>query len=423
MDDLPDATALAAEVRAGRRSARAVAAEAVERASASSLGAFWAIDGDGSVRWAEQVDAGEPGRLAGATVAVKDCFDVTGLATTSGVAGDWPSASADAEAVQRLRRAGAVPLGKAALDQLAWTTFALAPGFPACRNPLDPGLTPGGSSCGPAAAVAGGVALLGLGTDIAGSIRIPAACCGLVGLRPPPDWIPLAGATAFAPSFDCGGVIGRSLRDCVTALELLAGRPVPAAPPGPVRVGLLEDELEHAHPDVADAVRRAAHTLDEAGIEILQARLDLPGEGTQVPGMGKVLAFELLGTWGDEVERAPERYGEEVVRSIEYAGRMSEADHAQARAQLDQLRRELELRLSGYTAVLGPTMRFPTPPAEQPGTVAEMTAATRPFSALGWPALSLPGGSDGSGRPIGIQLAAAPAELGALLRTAAVLSN
>ncbi len=418
MSELHDATALAAEVRAGERSARDVAAEALERARASSLGAFWALDTDGALRSAERVDGGEGGPLAGVTVAVKDCFDIAGLPTTSGVARDWPAATDDAEAVRRLRRAGAVPLGKASLDQLAWTTFALAPGFPACRNPLDPELTPGGSSGGPAAAVAGGLAALGLGTDIAGSIRIPAACCGLVGLRPPPDWIPLAGAASFAPSFDCGGVIARSWRDCMTALEQLSGRAVPAGPPGPLRVGLLEDELEHAHPDVADAVRGAAGALAESGADVVPARLDLT-----VPGMGKILATDLLGTWGEQVERAPELYDDEVSGSIEFARGLSEADREGARTELDRGRRELEARLAGYVAVLGPTMRFATPPADQPGTVAEMTAATRPFSVLGWAAVSLPAGTDGAGRQIGVQLAAPPANLGAFAQLAAALSD
>lgn len=418
-----DATALAAEVRTSERAARAVALETLERAEASPLNAFWALDWDGARRAAEEVDGarasgGEPGPLAGVPVAVKDCFDLAGLPTTSGVAGERPAARIDAEAVRRLRRAGAVPLGKAAMDQLAWTTFALAPGFPRCRNPVDSQLTPGGSSCGPAVAVAGGLAAVGLGSDVAGSIRIPAACCGVVGLKPPPGWIPLEDGAAFAPSFDCAGVVARSLRDCVTAVEVMADRRIPDPPPGQLRVAILEDELELTQGEVADAVLGAAGTLVDAGIDVVRTRLD-----ARLSGMGRMLAVELLGTWGDQVRRAPDLYDEDVRRSIDYAGGLSDDDYEGARIELERGRREVESRLGEHAALIGPTMRFPAPPADDPGTVAEMTAVTRPFNALGWPAASVPGGSDAAGRPIGVQLAAPPASFGALVRLGSMLGS
>ncbi len=421
--DPPDATALAAEVRAGMRSALALAAETLERAEASRCNAYWTLDCDGARHAAEEVDritaeGDDAGPLAGVPVAIKDCFDLAGMPTTSGVPGESPPAPTSAEAVRRLRRAGAVPVGKAALDQLTWSTFALAPGFPTCRNPVDAQLTPGGSSSGSAAAVAGGLAALGLGTDTAGSIRIPAACCGLIGMKPPSGWIPLEGAATFAPSFECGGVLARSLRDCVTAVEVLAGRRIPDAPPGKLSVGLIEDELAASGGEVAECVLRAAEALREAGVEVVPARL-----ACDMPGMGTILAAELLRTWGDQVARAPELYDEEVRGSIAYAGRLSDYDRARARIELERESREVASRLGAYTAVLGPTMHFPTPPADDPGTVAEMTAATRPFNALGWPALSLPAGTDGSGRPIAVQVAAPPRNLGGLVRLASLLAT
>jgi Asp-tRNA(Asn)/Glu-tRNA(Gln) amidotransferase A subunit family amidase len=304
------------------------------------------------------------------------------------------------------------------MDQLAWSTFALAPGFPPCRNPVHPRLTPGGSSSGSAAAVAGDLAALGLGTDVAGSIRIPAACCGLVGLMPPPGWIPLDGGASFAPSFDCAGVLARSLRDCLTAVGVLAERPLPDPPPEPFHVGLLEHELERAHPDVTDAVLRAAGALRRAGIEVTPARLETPRAS-----MSKVLATELMRTWGAEVKRAPGLYDDEVHESIAYARRLPAEAYPRALAELERGRREAEARLRGFTLVLGPTMRFPAPPADRPGTVADMTAATRPFNVLGWAALALPGGSDRPSRPVSVQLAAPPTNLGALVRVASLLSD
>jgi Asp-tRNA(Asn)/Glu-tRNA(Gln) amidotransferase A subunit family amidase len=409
-------------VGAGAEDAGALATvgAALERAAASELGSFWALDHEGALRSAERAGAGA---LGGVTVAVKDCFDVAGLPTTAGVARDRPAATADAEAVARLRAAGAVVLGKAALDQLAWTTFAYAPGFPDCRNPVDPELTPGGSSSGPAVAVAAGLAELGLGSDIAGSIRIPAACCGLVGLRPPPGWIPLSGCAAFAPTFDCGGVVARSLPECVAAVEALAGRPLPARTTGPVRVGLLADELELAHPDVADGVRAAAATLTASGAELLELRLRDADDRPGTQGMGKVLAAELETTWGAEVREAPELFGDEVRGSIAFAAELSPAEVEAARAELERARGEAAERLAACEVVLGPTLHTAAPRAADPGTVAELTAATRPFSAFGWAAVSLPAGSDRSGRPVAVQLAAAPERVGTLLGVAALLSR
>ncbi len=383
------------------------AADALTRARASRIGAFWEL--------APRRPGELTGPLAGAAVAVKDCFDVSGLRTTCGVAREWPAAGADSEAVRRLLRAGAAPLGKTAMDQLAWSTYGYAPGFPACLNPLNAGLTPGGSSCGSAAAVAAGLARIGLGTDDAGSIRIPAACCGLLGLKPPSGWVPLAGATAFSPSFDCGGTIAGSLDDCLAAIEALAGWPLPSSPPRRVKVALLEDLLEEAEPVVANAVEEAARTLVAAGAELQTRRLvSLPP-----PGMGKVLAIELDTTWGERVRSEPELYGHEVRGSIAYAERLTDADRERAREQLAAARRAIERSLDGCTAALTPTLLWPAPAAAKPPSVAEMTRCTRPFNVLDWAALSLP--ADTVGPPIGIQLAAPGDRIGELVGLARAL--
>src|SRR5205085_11651682 len=123
----------------------------------------------------------------------------------------------DAAAVRLLETAGAVAIGKTAMDPLGWSTHGQAEGFPPCRNPIDPRLSPGGSSSGSAVAVAAGIVPLGLGTDTAGSLRIPAAFCGIVALKPASDQVPAEGCLPLAPSFDTIGVLGRSVRDCAAA--------------------------------------------------------------------------------------------------------------------------------------------------------------------------------------------------------------
>jgi Asp-tRNA(Asn)/Glu-tRNA(Gln) amidotransferase A subunit family amidase len=407
-------------VASGLRPASAVAERALAAAVDSGLGALWVVDGDGARRAASRVDErraeGRPtGSLAGLPLAVKDCFDIAGLPTSGGVIAEHGPARSDAEAVRRLRAAGAVPLGKAAMDQLGWSLGGIAPGFPVCRNPVDPALSPGGSSSGSAVAVAARIAALGLGTDVAGSIRVPAAFCGVVGLKPPAGAIPMEGALAFVPSFDLAGVIASTVPACVAAYAVLAAiRPPHVATPD--RVGLLEDHLERADPDVAAIVERGASRLEQAGLHIEPARLDWTPAG-----FGRLLAAELARTWGPEVSRSPDRFTDDIQRSVAHGHDVGDAELAGLRRELARSAREVEGRLGAWDVLIGPTVPVPVPPLDRPGTVAELTHCTRPFSVLGWPALSVPGGADGRGRPVGIQLASSPRRFGNLIAVAAAL--
>jgi Asp-tRNA(Asn)/Glu-tRNA(Gln) amidotransferase A subunit family amidase len=420
----PRARTVCSDVSADRITELLPASAVVERALAaavdSRLGALWVVDGDGARRAALRIDErraeGRPtGSLAGVPLVVKDCFDVAGLPTSGGVTGEHAPARSDAEAVRRLRAAGAVPLGKAAMDQLGWSLGGIAPGFPVCRNPVDPGLSPGGSSSGSAVAVAGGIAALGLGTDTAGSIRVPAAFCGVVGLKPPAGAIPLDGALAFVPSFDLAGVIAGTVSACVAAYGVLAAtRPPDVAAPG--RIGLLEDALERADPDVSAIVEHGASRLEQGGLHVEPARLDWTPAG-----FGRVLAAELARTWGAEVSRAPDRFTDDVQRSVAYGNEVGDAELEGLRRDLARSAREVEGRLAAWDVLIGPTVPVPVPSVDRPLTVAELTQGTRPFSALGWPAFSVPGGEDRRGRPVGIQVASSPRRFGDLIAVAAAL--
>ena len=208
----------------GAQTLETVAAALARAEDAGDLGAFWRLDREGATRQAERVqraaDDGLP--LAGTPVAVKDLLDVKGLPTTAGVRGDHPAARADAEAVRRLRIAGAVPIGKTAMDPLGCTTGGQAPGFPPCVNPVDERLSPGGSSSGSAVAVAAGVVPLAIGTDTAGSIRVPAAYTGVVGFKPARTAVPRRGCVRVMPGFDAIGVLARSVSECVAGYGALA---------------------------------------------------------------------------------------------------------------------------------------------------------------------------------------------------------
>jgi len=382
------------------------------------LGAFWALLEPRAADTAAAADrhgaAGEaPGPLAGETVAVKDCFDVAGSPTTLGLPGPHAAAERDAEAVRALERAGAVAVGKTSMDALAWSTHGEAPGHPPCLNPRDRSLSPGGSSSGSAAAVAAGITSLGLGTDLAGSVRIPAAYCGITGLKPAVGALPAAGCVAAAPTFHVPAVLAASVAKCRVAYETLAGGAVGTGAV-PVTVALADDLFEEADPGVADSCARALRSVHAAGAPAAPIALRSIRLEWRAQGYGRVLAFELARDWGERIEREPQRFPPSVTRSVEIGRAVSTEAHE---GSLLSIRRagERVTRLLGEVAVVAcPTVPVPVPPRERE-SVDESIRYTRLFSALGWPALSVPCEPDAQGRPVGLQLAAPPARLAELL--------
>jgi aspartyl-tRNA(Asn)/glutamyl-tRNA(Gln) amidotransferase subunit A len=395
------------------------ALERVERALAAAearteLGAFWALDSERARRAAGELDAGgRRGPLAGLPVAVKDLYDVARMPTTAGLGGSVAPARADAELVRRLRAAGAVPIGKTAMDPLGASTGGQAPGFPDCLNPLDPALSPGGSSSGSAVAVAAGIVPLALGSDTAGSTRVPAAYCGIVGLKPALGRLPRRGMVPAMPSFDAPGLLARSVADCVDALAALSARGARPSPRGQLTVSLLADLVEASEPSVARACREASALLAaERGIELREERLEW-----RAGGFGKALAFELAETWGERVDADPARFTELIRGTVDFGRRTGRDEYENALARITSARRGLVRRFAGVDAFLCPTTPVPTPDRDAE-TVAVSTSFTRLFNALNWHALSLPAGRDGAGRPIAVQVAAPPPRLGAALAVA-----
>jgi aspartyl-tRNA(Asn)/glutamyl-tRNA(Gln) amidotransferase subunit A len=397
------------------------ALERVERALAAAearkeLGAFWALDRERARRAAGEIDGaprGRRGQLAGVPVAVKDLYDVTGMPTTAGLTGAVPPARADAELVRRLRAAGTVPIGKTAMDPLGATTGGQAPGFPDCLNPLDPALSPGGSSSGSAVAVAAGIVPLALGSDTAGSTRIPAAYCGIVGLKPALGWLPRRGAVPIMPSFDAPGLLARSVGDCVDALAVLSARGGAPVPRGRLAVAMLVDLVEASEPSVARACREAGVLLaGERGVEVREERLEWRADG-----FGKALAFELAETWGERVDADPSRFTELLRGTVDFGRRSGRDEYERALARITAARRGLARRFAGLDAVLCPTTPVPAPDRDAE-SVGVSTSFTRLFNALNWHALSLPGRRAGGGPPTAVPGAAPPPRLGAALAVA-----
>jgi Asp-tRNA(Asn)/Glu-tRNA(Gln) amidotransferase A subunit family amidase len=391
-------------------------AEALRRAHADTFGAIWAT--------VKRPPPAGDGPLAGIPFVVKDNFDLAGLPTTGGLAGPHPPATSDAQAVISLRRAGAVPIAKTAMDPLAWTTGGQAPGFGPCLNPVGAGLSPGGSSSGSAVAVAAGIAPLGLGSDTAGSVRIPASYCGVVGLKLAPDATSLEGCLPLAPSFDSAGVLARTVAECRVAYQALTTPAAAAAGTGTAttastattapRVALLSDLFEAAEPAVRDPLMRVVSRLEAAGTVIERLSLDY-----WAPGLGLALAVEFAHAWSARRQAEPDRLPPEIVGSIDRALTVAPARYRQHLADLRQARIALTARLGGYDGLLCPTVPTAVPTVVTE-TVQTSTRFTRIFNALGWPAISVPVATDAEGRPVGMQIANA-GDVPALLAIADLL--
>ncbi len=351
----------------------------------------------------------------GIRLAVKDLFDTAGLVTTYGsaiFAGHVPDRTA--EAVRRLEAAGYANVGKTNLHEFAYGITSENPHFGAVPNPLAPGRIAGGSSGGSAAALAAGLAEAALGSDSAGSIRLPAACCGVVGFKPTFGLVPIEGCFPLAPSFDCAGPMARSVEACAGMLEALV--------PGFERSRL--ESLEEVQIGVAWLDR--ADPLVRARVEGAAARfprrrsLELP---FLPEGAYAVFMREAADVHRELYAEHAELYGENVATKIERCLAVTDAEVAAAQRALEAYRaRALEL-LAQVDLVLGPTMPMVAPPAGVGDLVLrERTISlTYPFSALGAPALALPCGPAEEGLPASVQIAGKPGADALVLAAGALL--
>src|SRR5262245_4428178 len=291
-DHVVDAVALAADVRSGARRARDAVEEHLERIAAreGDIHAFNLVLADEARAAADAVDAqvaaGEdPGPLAGVPIALKDNLCTRGIATTcsSRILEGWRPPY-DATVVERVAAAGAVAVGKTNLDEFAMGSSTENSAFGPTRNPRDPARVPGGSSGGSAAAVAAGFASLALGSDTGGSIRQPAALCGVVGVKPTYGAVSRYGLVAFASSLDQIGPFASTVEDAAVLYDVIAGHDardstsIPGPPRGAheglrtgvngLRIGRITEMREGIDTDVLRRVDAAAAALEAAGAVI-----------------------------------------------------------------------------------------------------------------------------------------------------------
>ena len=330
--------------------------------------------------WLLRLDA--PGD--GPRLAVKDCIDMAGLPTTVGcpvLAERARPAAADAPVVATARQAGARIVGKANLTELCWSADGINGWSGTPRNPLDPLRMPGGSSSGSAVAVAAGEADVGYGTDTGGSVRVPAACCGIVGLKTTWSRIPLDGVYPLAPSLDTVGPLGRDVAAVELGMRLLEPGFTAPAYAGPMTAGRLRTSVD-VLPEIDAAVDAALAT---AGL----ASEDVPGVDFATPLRAADVLIDREGFLANE-HLLPDvrRLGRRIQRNMAEGAEYGPADLARAREQQQAIRDLLTAALRRFPVLALPTLPVFPPLLETRGTW--LTTLTAPVNVTGLPALALP---------------------------------
>jgi aspartyl-tRNA(Asn)/glutamyl-tRNA(Gln) amidotransferase subunit A len=462
---------IAGAVRRGDRRARDVVDEHLARIDEreAELHAFNLVLADEARADADAIDqqvtrGDDPGPLAGVPIALKDNFCTRGVPTTcsSKILEGWRPPY-DATVVSRLRAAGAVIMGKTNLDEFAMGSSTENSAFGPTRNPHDPSRVPGGSSGGSAAAVAAGFAPLAFGSDTGGSIRQPAALCGVVGVKPTYGRVSRYGLVAFASSLDQIGPFTSTVADAALALEVISGHDpcdttsIPEPSPAisatlgegvdGLRIGVVSEFLEAdgLAPDVARKVREAADALERAGAKVDEASvpstiyglsayyLIAPAEASsnlaRYDGVRYGLRIDASTTAEMNAVTRTAGFGAEVKRRImlgTYAlsAGYYDAYYGKALRVRTLILRDLERAYESFDLLLGPTApatAFPFGAKADPLAMYLNDVFTIPSNLAGHPAMSVPFGSGDDGLPVGVQLLAPALGEAVMFRAAAAL--
>lgn len=338
------------------------------------------------ITWVDDPAPPRDGPLAGRTLLVKDLIDTAGLRTTYGSrmhAEHVPTA--DAPVVERLVAAGAVVVGKANLDEFAWGVVGQNPWYGTVHNPARAGLTCGGSSAGNAAALAAGLADLGLGTDTGCSIRLPSACCGTVGLKPRWGRIPMERVHPLVPSLDTVGPMARSVADVALMWSVLTGEPVPEPRLDGLTVGLVRAApVVGAAQTVPDSPAAEAHVagLQRLGARVVETRIPDPGAD-----LWPLFHAEAAASHRDSFPSRADEYGPNCRAKLEAAQHVDPAALETAyRAMREWRRYEPDVDL-----YVTPAFGIDQPPedGDELELRATLPAFLRPINFLGWAGLAI----------------------------------
>ena len=436
--------------------ARKLSAAEVTRACLDRIGrldarlrAFITLDAGGALARARALDADlaagrQRGPLHGVPLAYKDLCHVHGLPTSCGTkTTEYFTSEIECTAVARLSEAGAVTLGKLNMAELALGPFGDNPHHGNVDNPWMTGHVSGGSSSGSGAAVAAGLAFGALGSDTGGSIRLPASCCGIVGIKPTYGRVSRAGAMPLSWSLDHLGPMARTVRDAALMLELVAGHDPHDATSSPRSVGALVAALEGSPaglrvalpdnyyfdgvaPEVRGAVEAAARLLASLGARVQPVRLPDPATLNDVANI--LARSESAAIHARVLRDRPQELGAAVRSRLEVGLHISAHDYLQAGRLRARLTREFVAEVFAEVDVLlAPGIPEPAPalaavtagPADEiVRRMGRFSRLTRPFNVLGLPVVSLPCGLSPDGRPLGLQIAGRPFDEATILRVA-----
>lgn len=373
----------------------------------------------------QEIKRGEyRGPLHGIPVSLKDLYDTAGVRTTCGsrILADHVPAE-DATVVQRLREAGAIMIGKTNLQEFAAGPTGHNPNYGVTRNPWDPEHLPGGSSSGSGVAVAVGMGCASLGTDSGGSVRIPAALCGTVGLKPTYGLVSRYGIFPLAYSLDHAGPLTRSVRDAALVLEAIVG-PDPRDPTSvdrPLRwvaddlggevagrkAGVLQETLLDAMPEVRAVFDTAVGELRRLGLRVEDVSIP---QARHVAGASTAILYAESGAIHQRwLSERPDEYGADVRNRLELGALLPAVHYVKAQQARSAIMAAFEPVWDAYDVLLMPTTPVAAPPiadASKAEVRSQLVANTRLFNLLGTPACSVPCGFTPSGLPVGLTVGA-----------------
>jgi aspartyl-tRNA(Asn)/glutamyl-tRNA(Gln) amidotransferase subunit A len=387
----------------------------------SEIHAFITVTADRARRDARR---GTPGLVRGIPIAHKDLFETAGIRTTGGSRlFESHVPVRDADAVAGLARAGAVMLGKTNTHELGGGVTTINPFFGTTRNPADPSRIPGGSSGGSAAAVAARLCAAATGSDTGGSVRIPAALCGVVGFIPTFGRLSTSGLLGACPTFDRVGVLARTVEDAALLVRAMTGdRPTATTGAGNarLRIGVARvfffDALQ---PDVARAMDEVVDRYRRLGVEVVDRALPVD-ERTMARVFDPIVVSEIWARYGEDWRRRPHLFSPEFAAIFKTPAPPA-SDVAAARRALAEFQERLDFALMGVDAVMMPTVPVTAPPITGPIDGARILRNTWPLNAARTPAISVPCGTDAGGLPIGVQLTSRRGQDESLLRLAGLI--